>query len=274
MKKCYKIIAVLSLCSIFVFIFCGCINVNDLLSPDISYNNEASHLDSTSLYSEGFKYKVNPGAKTCTITGFGTCKDTVLNIPPEIDGYVVTAVGGLFNSNRVTEVIIPNSVTKIENSAFASCVNLTSVIIPNSVTEIGNNAFDCCSSLTDITIPDSVTTIGGSAFSNCKSLTSLTIPNSITEISVWMFAYCENLSSITIPDSITKIDFNAFSGCKSLSSIIISDSVTDIGWWAFSDCTSLADVYYTGSEEDWENISIGSDNEYLTETTIHYNYKN
>lgn len=273
MKKYYKIIAVILLCGLFASLFCGCINVGDLLSSDVSHSNEASSLDSASLYSEGFKYKVNPGVKSCTITGVGTCKDTVLNIPPEIDGYVVTAVGGLFNSNRVTEVIIPNSVTKIENSAFASCVNLTSVIIPNSVTEIGNNAFDCCSSLTGITIPDSVTTIGGSAFSNCKNLTSITIPNSITEISVWMFAYCENLSNITIPASITKIDLNAFIGCKKMSSIIIPDSVTYVGSWAFSDCTSLADVYYAGSEEDWENISIGSYNEYLTETTIHYNYE-
>lgn len=271
MKSFYKIITVISLCCLCISLLGGCINAEDVPSPDVSQNNDASRVDATLLCSAGFKYKVNPGAKTCTITGLGTCKDTVLNIPHEIDGYRVTAVGGLCNSRSLTKVIIPDGITKIENNAFANCAKLTDVIIPNSVVEIGSNAFDCCVSLASITIPDSVTVIGGSAFSHCKSLTEITIPNSITEISVWMFAYCENLSSITIPASITKIDFNAFSGCQKLSSITIPDSVTYIGWWAFSDCTSLANVYYTGSEENWENINIGSVNEYLTEATLHYN---
>ncbi|MEE0059950.1 MAG: dockerin type I repeat-containing protein, partial [Acutalibacteraceae bacterium] len=38
-------------------------------------------------------------------------------------------------------------------------------------------------------------------------------------------------------------------------------------------CSKLSDVYYTGSEDDWNDISIGSiHNKYLTNATIHYNY--
>jgi hypothetical protein len=35
----------------------------------------------------------------------------------------------------------------------------------------------------------------------------------------------------------------------------------------------LNDVYYTGSEDEWNSISIGSYNGYLKNATIHYNYE-
>ena len=48
----------------------------------------------------------------------------------------------------VTDVIIPSSVTTINNFAFCGFNSLTSVVIPNSVTNIGYRAFNNCSNLT------------------------------------------------------------------------------------------------------------------------------
>ncbi|MEE0930801.1 MAG: leucine-rich repeat protein, partial [Acutalibacteraceae bacterium] len=127
-----------------------------------------------------------------------------------------------------------------------------------------------CDSLTSITIPDSVTSIGSDAFSQCSSLTSITIPNSVTTIGYGTFEDCDSLTSITIPDSVTSIGSDAFRGCSSLTSITIPDSVTSIGGYAFYKCSSLSDVYYTGSESQWNNISIDSGNSYLTNANIHF----
>jgi len=80
------------------------------------------------------------------------------------------------------------------------------------------------------------------------------------------------LTSITIPDSMTSIGYDAFEGCTSLTSIKMPDSVTSIGGSAFYNCTSLAIVNYTGTEEQWSAISIGSSNSSLTNATINYNY--
>ena len=113
---------------------------------------------------------------------------------------------------EITNLVIPNSVTSIESSAFSGCSGLTSVTIPNSVTSIGGWAFAGCSKLTSVTIPNSVTSIRDYAFDGCSGLTSVTIPNSVTSIGERAFWYCSGLTSVTIPNSVTSIGILAFDG--------------------------------------------------------------
>ncbi len=73
--------------------------------------------------------------------------------------------------SSLTDITIPNGVTKIGEYAFQNCINLTQITIPNNVTSIGNCAFRGCNSLEQITIPNGVTKIGYYAFSDCPNLT-------------------------------------------------------------------------------------------------------
>jgi hypothetical protein len=115
-------------------------------------------------------------------------------------------------NTKITDLIIPNSVTSIGDYAFCDCSGLTSVTIPNSVTSIGDYAFRDCSGLTSVTIPNSVTSIGNWAFFGCSGLTSVTIPNSVTSIGDRAFFGCSGLTSVTIPNSVTSIGGSAFDG--------------------------------------------------------------
>lgn len=146
------------------------------------------------------------------------------------------------NGTEVTDLIIPESITKIGNFAFEGCSGLTSVTIPNTVTSIGDNAFEDCSGLTSIVIPNSVTEIGAVAFEGCTGLTSVTLGNSVTMISISAFSGCAGITSIEIPKTVTTIGANAFNGCSGLTSIDIPDLVTEIGGMSFYNCTGLTSV--------------------------------
>ena len=197
-----------------------------------------------------------------------------------IIGNSVISIGynAFVNCKSLTSVTFGKNLTSISFGAFQFCTSLTSVTIPNSVTSIGESAFYNCTSLTNIAIPNSVTIIDDSAFENCTSLTSViignsvTIPNSVTSIGYSAFYKCISLTSVTIGNSVARIDDSAFSNCTSLTSVTIGKSVTRIAYGAFYNCTSLKDVYYTGSQSDWNKISIGSDNQCLRNATIYYNW--
>ena len=154
----------------------------------------------------------------------------------------------------VTDIVLPDSVTSIGESAFRGCSSLASVTIPNSVTSIGDCAFADCLSLASITIPRSVTSVGESAFAGCSSLASVTIPNSVTSIGDGAFYDCSSLASVTIPRSVTSIGEGAFYSCSSLASVTIPDRVTSIGESAFADCPSLASVTFKGTMKQWGEI--------------------
>ncbi|MDY4767175.1 MAG: leucine-rich repeat domain-containing protein [Treponema sp.] len=96
----------------------------------------------------------------------------------------------------VTEIIIPNGMTTVDQIGLNYFPNLRTFVIPESVTSIGNSAFKGCSSLTSITIPNSVTSISEGAFRDCTSLTSITIPEGVTKIGNYAFYYCISLKTI------------------------------------------------------------------------------
>ncbi len=80
------------------------------------------------------------------------------------------------------------------------------------------------------------------------------------------------IESVVIADGITSLGSYAFYEYNSLKDVFISKSVISVGSGAFLGCISLTNVYYSGSEEEWNTIEIGSNNTCLTDAKVYFNY--
>lgn len=146
---------------------------------------------------------------------------------------------------------------KIGYQAFCRCSNLTNVTIPEGVTKIGQAAFSGCSQLTSITIPSTITNMEW-AFSGDTALSQVTLTNGIPRISSYAFKDCTGLTEIKVPTSVYEICPNAFDGCTGLTSVTLEKNINIINSNAFKDCTKLKDVKYNGHKTDWEKVRINN----------------
>jgi len=177
------------------------------------------------------------GNSELTITGLSyNLLDGELDIPEEINGRSVTAIGGsAFMGRKLISVYIPDSVRTIGESAFAYN-QLPEIIIPDRVFYIGSNAF-AYNQLSKVTMlespanPEKVIYIGNGAFAY-NQLSEVTIPKSITSIANSTFAY-NKLTKIDIPEKVYYIGTDAFFDNR-LSEVTIPKNVIYIGNGAFA----------------------------------------
>ena len=211
------------------------------------------------------------------------CKNSVIpNGVTSIDSYAFCGCRDL------TSIIIPDGVTNIGQYAFDNCSSLASVSISDSVTSIGYYAFIDCSSLTSVYYAGEISDWcdidfdgnGANPMSyrnfylkengEYKLVTDLIIPDTVTEIKQYAFCGCVNSISVKLGNNVKTIGEGAFWDCRYLTNIIISNSVESIGYYAFYYCSKLTTVYYEGTESDWSNIDLCSDNDYFTNATRYY----
>ncbi len=232
-----------SVTSIGDFLLCGC---NGLESVTVSDGNQNYHDETNCLIETESKILV------------AGCKNSI--IPS--DGSVTSIGAGAFGDlTSLTSITIPDTVTSIEYGAFAGCSALESISIPSSVISITDGewygSFSHCSGLESISV-DSGNTVYHSD-GNCL----------IETAGKTLIRGCKN-SVIPADGSVTSISSGAFSGCAELTYIVIPDSVTEIGYYAFEGCYDITDVYYTGTEQQKNNM-IYWGNDVLEEATWHYN---
>ena len=142
----------------------------------------------------------------------------------------------------VPQVLIPDEVTHIGDSAFSECSNLENVTIPENVIRIGEWGFNACGNLTEIIIPEGLASIGQFAFANCESLVHIAIPDGVASIDGYTFSGCSELTEVVIPDSVVHIGDHAFEDCAKLTEITLPIGLTDIGAAAFCGCVHLESI--------------------------------
>ena len=190
-----------------------------------------------------------------------------IEIPTTIQTIGASAFEGC---EKLQTIALPNGLTRIGASAFYNCKILQTISIPIGVTSIEDYTFFSCTALTSISIHSGIKTIGNYAFSNCVSLNSVVLPDNVASLGRGAFLGCTGIENVTIGLGITLLDDMVFSSCTNLSEIIISKNLKEI-YEAFDGC-ELAKIYYTGTQDDWNNIFFVRSNMF-NGVSIEFNYK-
>ncbi len=168
-----------------------------------------------------------------TITEYVGNDPTNIVVPEKIQNVTVTAIkDGIFkNMKDIKTVVLPSTLTKIGEEAFAGCSEMTSINL-GAVKELSRNAFRGCLGLENVTLGDEL--VG--------------IPEGVFSVS--------GLKRIVIPGSAQKIEKNAFSGCRNLSVIVLKEGVRSISEMALLNCP-LVHLHLPASFEKLGDNQVG-----------------
>ena len=177
---------------------------------------------------------------------------------------------GLSDNKTLKEVILPDGLTTIGNSAFAMCKALYKLNIPSTVTTLGRWILEGAgltsfvipdgatlsestfygSSIVEIRIPTTMTEIPAYCFTECKNLERIFLHDDISNIGKEAFFNCYALKSFTAPRSLTVLSDALFYNCESLSRVTLHDGITEFGTECFTFCTSLRELITNKDDEN------------------------
>lgn len=81
---------------------------------------------------------------------------------------------------------------------------------------------------------------------------------------------CGALTQVTIHEGVTQLLTQAFYQCTSLTTLTLPRSLTEIGNSTFRGCNALKDIHYAGTLEQWNAITMGTNNAPVSKATLHY----
>ncbi len=239
-----------------------CAEINAKSSHNLGTDGYCQICDNPISASEGVVYFVVPGGTHAEVIDY-TGESTRVIIADEYNGVPVTVIGAeAFKSKEITSVIIPNSITTIEASAFYWCDKLQSITIPNSVISIGKEAFYGCLEMTSVVFEENskLEIIDEYAFYFALELTQISIPDSVKIIGKSAFSggyialgddfWPQHFSDLSKLESVyfgensqlESIGDYAFQGCSKLSNISLPESVTTLGSFAFGGCKNIQET--------------------------------
>ena len=185
---------------------------------------------------------------------------------PEKNNYFSPFYNFIFPENRITtignrafelnysikEIVIPDSVTKIDFAAFGGCHRLEKITLGKGIKRIDGEPFWPCDNLNEIDTSrcSSLEYIGTRICCKLPALTEFAIPASVKEIDRFAFYDCPNLTTIIYygdsPNNIKFLDKNIFDNCP-VKNLIVPNAINpdDDGWKTFGN----ANFTYVGREK-------------------------
>lgn len=173
------------------------------------------------------------------------------------EGLAVIGESAFQGSMSLTGVHLPDSLRSIPSSAFRQC-GLYYAEMSDNVESIGANAFASNLFLTQIKLtnttegatanglPSHLTELADGAFSStyigAEGASDLVVPGTVKHLGQGVFSGDRFITSVTLGEGVESIGYGCFAGCLGLTSFTMPDSVTSIEDKLFQDCESLKEV--------------------------------
>ena len=275
----------------------------------IKYNNQeiVIKVDHPDNYTSGWEYElVNDTDIKIINHKFISTNETVeagiLYVPDKLDGYNVVALGdendtentaALRNAYYYRKVVLPSTLTKIGNYAFAQPATANSIEtviseaeeikigayafyntyikeITSTITSLAESSFEGTYHLEKINLKN-ITEIPKRAFAN-SGITNIVIPKTVSYIGEEAFRE-SNIYKIDIPEGITSLETRVFYHCENLTEVQLPESLKTIGYAAFYR-TNIKDLYIPKNVitidsnafafiNTFENISVSLENNFF-----------
>lgn len=187
---------------------------------------------------------------------------SIVTIPTSLGGYPVTSISGQKNGNYYQYSIFGRN-----NDVNGYTKRVTNIVIPDTVSIIGNDTFVNCSALKEVNFPKNLEIIETSAFQN-SAIESAIIPDNVTKIESTSFYNCSKLKTIHIGNSVNSIGINAFAECTNATDVQISSSVKTIYENSFR---GIKDVFVDNTKE---NLEIIHESGFIINKKPNMHYKN
>ena len=232
---------------------------------------------------ENSKWSFDEASGKLTISGYGEMNDYAIN-NNSIPYYYPVPWADYKPYVKLIE--ISSDITYIGMNTFRDCIEVTELILPEGVSRIGASAFNGCEKLYRVNMPESITVIDTGAFLNSQGLREVYYAGGFEKWNSISFASKESnplryegklyfdgilVENLTIPDGVKEINKNVFSNNNCITSVTIPESVEKVGENAFISSDKLEVTYYTGTEEQWNAVTIDSGNDSLTKNVV-FNY--
>ncbi len=185
--------------------------------------------------------------KAICVANWDTDGDNELS---EAEAAAVTTLGEVFKYNEeitsFDELQYFTGLTDIADHAFADCTSLTSVVLPGTVTHINEGAFEGCSKLASVDFNGCKAAIHSMAFIGCRSLTSLVLPAGCYPDGYSVFSGCSSLLSVEMKPCDNPVDIwssDVFAECNNLKTATVYGRYLH-GPGNFRNCSSLTNVTF------------------------------
>lgn len=189
---------------------------------------------------DGFKFLVDTDKDEARLLANDYSGEVVVPASVTFEGkdYPVTVIGSNCFSSSTKSVLLPNTVTEFEKSAFSG-TGIKNLIIPNSVVKIGEGCFSA-SSLETIVFPSGITEIPANCFFNCWYLKSVKLPSSVKNFGVNCFASCP-LKELILPEGLEELDGYVLCYCKT-EKVVLPSTLTKLNQSCFYETTTISEL--------------------------------